>query len=133
MISLESGPCHLQSKVYRGFNANQNWSLDTTKPFISLTVSGLGATVCLIYKFFKTSLLTSKGETDSFGDKIIYLKFKHFTIIAINRIFSLKRKFWPWKVLIDFKNRFSFDHRRVHHGLIWISIQFFQKKFSDFK
>ena len=31
MISLEPGPCHLQNKVYRGFNTNQNLSLDMTK------------------------------------------------------------------------------------------------------
>ena len=78
MISLESDPCHLQSKVYRGFNCNQNWSLDTAKVFVRLTVNGLCATVCLTYKFFKTSLLTSKGEKDSFGDKVIYLKLKFY-------------------------------------------------------
>ena len=50
MIWLELGPCHLQSKVYRGFNTNQNLSLDMTKSIIFLTVNERLATVCLASK-----------------------------------------------------------------------------------
>ena len=71
MIRLEPGSCCLQTLKFKEkcivdllqTRIMSNKPRHGKKPFIILTVNGRCATVCLTYKFFITSLLTSKVRT----------------------------------------------------------------------